>query len=255
MKEKGYPAITVVIAVLNKEALLSRCLKSIMCQSFSHYEFIVIDGGSSDGTVEIIQNNRENISYWESRPDRGVYHAWNKALEHAKGEWICFLGADDYFWDKNVLAKFLPHLEEAASEGKRIVYGKICKVDHNEKILSCLGKPWPRIGWLLRHGMILPHPGLMHHKSLFEVHGEFDESFRIAGDYDLLLRELRTNTAVFVDDLVTVGSQVGGISDSNNLLAHREVARARRKNGLGFSPIWHLINLRNLCRAYWRRKV
>jgi glycosyltransferase involved in cell wall biosynthesis len=107
------PKITVIVAVFNGSATLRRCLKSICSQSYSNQELIVMDGGSSDDSVKIIQQNSHRIAYWESKPDRGIYHAWNKALSHATGEWICFLGSDDYFWQDDVLEKMVPALRIA----------------------------------------------------------------------------------------------------------------------------------------------
>jgi hypothetical protein len=104
------------------------------------------------------------------------------------------------------------------------------------------------------HGMPLPHPGLMHHRSLFETHGVFDDSFRIAGDYDLLLRELRKGKALHAPGVRVVGSEVGGIADSLKLLSHKEVSKARQKNGL---PAWTWLSLavyaRSWIRLQWRK--
>ena len=130
----------------------------------------------------------DNIAYWESSPDRGIYHAWNKALSHARGNWICFLGADDQFWHEHVLSEMVPHLMEAVAHGIQVVYGRAAMVNRKEEIIKFIGKPWEKISWLMQHGMPLPHTGLMHHRSLFNEYGLFDETFRIAADYELLLR-------------------------------------------------------------------
>ncbi|MEA1967019.1 MAG: glycosyltransferase [Thermodesulfobacteriota bacterium] len=166
-------------------------------------------------------------------PDRGIYHAWNKALKYAQGEWICFLGADDYFWDKHVLSNIAFHLKRARAEKINLVYGQIARVNNKGHIVKLAGKQWHKIKWQMPHGMPLdlPHPGLMHHHSIFKKHGVFDESFKIAGDYDLLLRELKSGKALFAKNIRTVACQIGGIADSSNMLSHMEVKRARAKNG------------------------
>ena len=231
---------------------MERSIKSILSQTYPNKELIVIDGGSEDGTVAILRKYDNDISFWKSEPDRGIYHAWNKAIEHANGEWICFLGADDYFWKPNVLEALVPHLIEALKSKIRVVYGKIVKLDERGNVISFVGKPWKKIRWQMPHGMplSLPHSGLMHHRKLFQNHGLFDESFKIAGDYEFLLRELKNSSALYVDGLLTVGFQVGGTADSSPLLCRREIARARWKNGFyGLSWLWVLIYIRAILRS------
>ncbi len=248
------PQITVIIAVLNGANTLKRCLTSIFSQSYQQKEVLIIDGSSTDGSVEILKSYDDRITYWESCPDNGIYHAWNKALKHTHGEWICFLGADDFFWSDNVLSEIAPYLIKAQNDDIRIVYGQIAKINAHKQILKQEGKTWAKIQWQMLHGMPrdLPHPGLMHHHTLFEDHGLFDETFKIAGDYELLLRELRNSTALFVDNLLTVGHQEGGIADTFKTAAQMEVARARQKNGLGaFSWLWTVIFIRTLFQNIW----
>ncbi len=250
------PLFTIIVAVLNGKEYIERCIESVNSQTYPYKELIIKDGGSTDGTVEILKNNDDKIAYWESSPDRGIYHAFNKAIKHARGEWICFLGADDYFWNKNVLTDLSPHLIKAAGLGIKVVYGQAARVDRSGRILKLIGKPWENVRWLMPHGMPLPHPGLMHHRSLFEKHGLFDETFRIAGDYDLLLRELKNGDALYVRDLIVAGWQAGGISDSKALFAHKETGRARRKNGFhNLSWVWLAVHTRGFLREYWRKLV
>jgi glycosyltransferase involved in cell wall biosynthesis len=226
-------------------------LESIEAQDYPAKELIVMDGGSTDGTLSVLERHKNHITYFESKPDRGIYHAWNKALEHAHGEWVCFLGADDFFWSPNALTKIAPFLIGAAGKGIRVVYGQVVKINRAGSILRTEGTPWRKIRWLMPHGMPLPHPGLMHHRSLFQIHGVFDETFRIAGDYDFLLRELRTGQALHVPGLRMVGSEIGGIADSQKLLSHQEVSKARQKNGL---PAWTWLSLAIYARSWIRLK-
>jgi glycosyltransferase involved in cell wall biosynthesis len=248
------PRVTIIVAVLNRAATVERCLKSIEAQDYPAKELIVMDGGSTDRTLTLLEEYKSHMANFESAPDRGIYHAWNKALKHARGEWICFLGADDFFWSPRVLTEMEPFLLDAAEKGIRVVYGQVVKIDREGAVLRVEGKPWQKIRWLMPHGMPLPHPGLMHHRSLFETHGVFDESFRIAGDYDLLLRELREGQALHAPGVRVVGSEIGGIADSLKLLSHKEVSKARQKNGL---PAWTWISLavfgRSWIRLQWRK--
>jgi glycosyltransferase involved in cell wall biosynthesis len=232
MESKNYPLITIIIAVFNGAKTLQQCIDSITEQSYPNKQLIIIDGGSNDGTVELLQANNQSISYWISEPDAGIYNAWNKGLAIANGEWICFLGADDYFWDSSVLECMSSQLLIAPSN-IRVVYGQIMLLNSNGENMYAVGKPWLKVKKCFKQIMCIPHPGLMHRYSLFEQHGKFDESFQIAGDYELLLRELRTAGAMFIPNLITIGMRQGGVSsDSENTLrALQEIRLAQKING------------------------
>jgi GT2 family glycosyltransferase len=232
------PSISIVVAVFNGAGVLQQCVDSIAGQTYKNKELIVIDGGSKDGTVELLKKNRHRIEYWLSEPDRGIYNAWNKALAKARGDWICFLGADDCFWDATVLERMSERLRELPPE-IRVAYGRIMMLDSEGKALYPLGRPWSRIKERFKLSMCIPHPGVMHRKSLFEQYGRFDESFKIAADYEFLLRELPAADAFFVPDLTVVGMRQGGISSTsaNLWLALGEIRRAQRMHG--YAAPWH----------------
>jgi glycosyltransferase involved in cell wall biosynthesis len=232
MSHEG-PAIAIIVAVFNGSATVQRCIDSVVGQTYPHKELIVIDGGSSDGTAEILKENSQKIAYWVSEPDRGIYQAWNKALAQTHGDWVCFLGADDYLWDAHVLERMAPHLSSALPAA-RVVYGQVALVNESGTVLNSFGKPWPELRPAFMRGDALNiHQAMFHHRSLFEDRGTFDESFRIAGDYDLLLRELREGRAEFVPCLVA-GMQHGGVSShpASKVTTIREVMRAMQCHGL-----------------------
>jgi glycosyltransferase involved in cell wall biosynthesis len=227
------PLITIIIAVFNGAKTLQQCIDSVAEQSYANKQLIIIDGGSTDCTVELLQANDQSISYWISEPDAGIYNAWNKGLMQANGEWICFLGADDYFWDDQVLASMSRFLVKLPMN-IRVAYSQIMLLSENGQELYLSGEPWQKVKQRFKQLMSIPHPGTMHRRDLFEQHGYFDESFRIAGDYELLLRDLKTADAEFIPDLVTVGMLQGGISSNpkNTLSQLHEVRRAQQKHGL-----------------------
>lgn len=245
------PKVSVIIAVLNGAKNLQRCIDSVSEQLYSNKELIVIDGDSKDGTLDIVKENENKISYWESKPDRGIYHAWNKALGHAKGDWLYFLGTDDYLWRSDVLNRVVPILSIAYPRS-RVVYGSINLVYEDGKLIMSVGKSWSKKVFLQL--MSIPHQGIFHHRSLFEDHGHFDESFRIAGDYEMLLREFKTKDAVYIPDLIIAGMQYGGISSnsSNAILILKEISKARQKNGIKIIPhLWYWTYMK----AYSRRML
>ncbi len=233
-ERRGVPLISVVVATYNCADLLPACLDSILRQRYPHREVIVIDGGSRDGTVETIRSYAASIAHWESAPDKGVYDAWNKALALVKGDWICFLGADDRFHDESVLEKAVPFLEQCYPRS-RFAYGCLNIVDVRGCIREVVKRPWPDIRDAFLAGtLMIPHTGSFHHRSLFQDYGTYDAAFRIAGDYDLLLRELRTADATYIAELTVVDMGDAGMSSSpgNMVLGLREIARARVKNGI-----------------------
>ena len=251
---KADPLISIIVAVYNGASTIQRCIDSIVSQTFARRELIIMDGGSTDGTVEILKANDHRITYWESKPDRGIAHAWNKAVKRAKGEWICFLGADDRLAGNDVLERFIPYLKDASSENIRVVYGKVVQVDSRGRPLKTVGRPWSEVSWLMRHGMAVPHPGLMHHSSLFRDHGLFDESYHVALDYEFLLRELPEHRAMFAKDILAVYQQSGGISDASPCSAVWETRQARRKHHIRtWLPIWSLVAIRAGLRHFLRR--
>lgn len=255
MKHETAPLISIIVAVFNGKATLQQCIDSVTQQTYPNKELIIIDGGSQDGTVELLEENSKKFSYWISESDGGLYNAWNKGLAQAKGEWICFLGADDYFWDAHVLTRMSEQLE-TLTPNIRVAYGQIMVLNRKGESLYPLGESWESIKQRFKKCMCLPHPGAMHRRSLFEQHGTFDESFRIAGDYELLLRELKNADAMFVPGLVLVGMRQGGVSSNPaaSLLMLHEARRAQRMHGQRCpSSPWVLSMLRVYLRLLlWR---
>lgn len=232
MSGERTPLISVIVAVFNGKATLQQCIDSVAQQTYPNKQLIVIDGASRDGTVELLQANSDKLSYWVSEPDRGIYHAWNKGLAQARGEWVCFLGADDYFHDNTVLERMAPRLA-ALPPDIRVAYGQIELLDADGTVRQTIGEPWPQVRERFRQDMCIPHVGTMHRRSLFELHGPFDESFRIAADYELLLRELKTGEAAFMPNIITAAQRFGGVSTQPgiNLRVLREAWRAQRIHG------------------------
>jgi len=223
--------ISIIVAVYNRAKTLQQCIDSITCQTYPHTELIVIDGGSVDGTVEILKANSERIVYWESRPDKGIYDAWNKGLDHAHGEWIYFLGADDYCWAPDVLDQIAKHIV-SVGKGVTVVYGKVALVSSSGKVLEILGKSWEKSKQQFFQGRCIPYEGVFHHKSLFDRYGKFDSSFRIAGDYEFLLRVLKNADAHFMEDVIVLGQRIGGVCNSPHyeLQTLKECVRAQKRH-------------------------
>jgi glycosyltransferase involved in cell wall biosynthesis len=231
------PLVTVVVAAYNGAANLQRCIDSVTGQTLADCELIVIDGGSSDGTVDILEANAGSLAYWESEPDRGIYHAWNKAVAHARGEWLCFLGVDDSLWAPDTLERFRPHLD-AALPAHRIVYGQVAVVaSSGGETIVVIDQPWEWARHRMFVAMSVPHTGMFHHRSLFEEHGPFDEGFTQLADYDFVLRELKIRPPLYVPGLIQAAWEEGGVTTriTNGLTIVRERRRALVNNGIPVS--------------------
>ncbi len=238
------PLITIIVAVYNGAKTLQRCVDSVSDQTYLNKELIIIDGGSKDGTIDILMANNDKITYWQSEPDSGIYNAWNKALGHANGDWIYFLGSDDYLWKSNVFEEIIPHMIRAESKGMRMVYGQVARVTEEDEICCVDGSPWEYTwrGIIIDGICTFEHQGMFHHRSFFELNGNFDESFKIAGDYELLIRAFKKGgDALFIDGLIVAGMQTGGVTTKSTKLV-KEAARARRKNRLRVITVPWLIS-------------
>jgi glycosyltransferase involved in cell wall biosynthesis len=221
--------ITIIVSVLNGSKTLERCLLSIFEQTYENKEIIVIDGFSSDTTVDIIKKYSDNIDYWISEPDSGVYSAWNKAIRKSTGEWICFLGCDDY-WSSSTslieLAEYARYPQFNFVSGK--MYLVSAEPDNDEDNF------FPLVGQLLncyrlQYGIRIAHVGALHHHSLFETYGFFDESYKIAGDYEFFIRACSSIRPAFVPKgIVCMGNS--GLSQSNWRLTIKEGCRALRSS-------------------------
>jgi GT2 family glycosyltransferase len=240
------PLISVIVAVFNGRETLQGCIDSVALQTYANKELIVVDGGSTDGTINLLQESDQKIDCWISEPDNGIYDAWNKGLQRARGEWVCFLGADDFLWDATVfegMAKGLGKLPQSIT----VAYGRIMLIGMDGKTQRSLGEPWEQVRDSFKQYMCIPHVGMMHRRSLFERKGLFDRSFKIAGDYEFLLRELKTGNAAFLPDIIVAGQRYGGISThaDNNLRIKLEVWRAQRMHGLPLpwqAVLWEIAN-------------
>ena len=212
--------VTVVTAVFNAERTLPRCIESVLGQDYPDIEYILMDGGSTDGSVEIIKRYADRV-IWRSERDKGIYDAWNKSLALATGEWIAFVGSDDFYLPGAVTAYMnvasVGDLEYISSQVRWI------QVSGGSKTIG-RGWTWPHFQSL----MTVAHVGSMHRYTLFERYGTYDPSYRIVGDYELLLRARGNLRAGFLPQL-TVAMEAGGASDSHAALA--ETKRAKSQSG------------------------
>lgn len=229
--ESRRPLISIITVVLNGAKTLAATIESVHRQTFRDFEYLVLDGGSTDGTIGILERHREHVTHWTSEPDAGIYDAWNKALRRARGEWIAFLGADDTYYPE-ALDSYARAIADLPQSGTHYISSRV-HLEKDGKIVRTVGGAWT---WpTFSRFMTVAHVGSLHHRSLFEQYGPFDASYRVCGDYELLLRPRHLLRAAFVDR-VTVKMALGGVSNSNVTLALREQERAKRV--AGGRPAW-----------------
>jgi glycosyltransferase involved in cell wall biosynthesis len=240
-KSQAEVTFSIIVAVRNGAETLRRSIESVAGQTFKYWELIIIDGGSTDGTLDVIAACEPFITFWSSEPDSGIYQAWNKALPQASGEWLWFLGADDFFLSADVLANVAALLVNVPGD-VHVAYGRVHHIACDGTYLYSRGEPWTRVGARYKQQMTIPHQGVLHRRTLFEKHGVFDESFEIAGDYEFLLRELKTGTATYLPLDVTAMRQ-GGLSGdpSKSLTILHEVRAAQVRNGLVWPGVYWLM--------------
>lgn len=242
------PLISVVIAVFNGDRTIRRTLESLRSQSFKNFELIIKDAGSSDKTMDVVADFEDLPGKRISCKDNGIFDAWNQAISHCKGEWICFLGADDFLWDNDVFLKFSKSLRTAFPK-HRYVYGIENIVTSSGDVVETFGVKWETVASRQVYENIVPHRGMMHHRTLFQDHGLFDTSFRIAGDYEFLRRELLQRPPLFIPDFVVVGGEWGGVSTKSDYIVKTalETKRAVDKQE-GLHLIWQ--SYWKVCKAY-----
>ncbi|MEK6780170.1 MAG: glycosyltransferase family 2 protein [Bacteroidota bacterium] len=221
--EKNLPLISVITAVYNCKNTIERTIISIITQNCTEFEYIIVDGGSTDGTLDILRKYQNRISILISEPDNGIYNAWNKGVKVASGEWICFIGSGDSLYPDTLL-KYQRYI--LLNGGCMYISSKV-NLQKNGNIVRVIGQPWiwPKF---LRY-MTVAHVGSMHHKSLFEQYGLFDESYKITGDYEFLLRPGKNLSAGFFPE-ITVEMELGGISNLSKSV-FKETFRAKTETG------------------------
>ncbi len=209
--------VSIITAVYNAAPTLADCLESVIAQNYPDIEHVLMDGASTDGSVEILKRYDGHI-LWKSEPDKGIYDAWNKALALATGEWIAFLGADDILLPGAIHS----YMDSAAKNPDAEYISSKVRLLYPSGATKIIGQAW---SWpSFQNHMTTAHVASMHKRSLFQTYGQYDASYRIVGDYELLLRPGAALKAHFIP-IVTAEMRTGGASDSFSSLHEAERAK------------------------------
>lgn len=226
--------ISIITVVYNAQNTIPHCLESVMRQKFSNVQHIVIDGGSTDGTLQIIDKYRDKLSLVISEPDNGIYDAMNKGIKLADGDIIGTLNADDYLADDDVLSDVA---NSFAQQNVSILYGDLDFIDPAGKIVRKWRSGRYKSG-MFNWGWMPPHPTFYCKKELFEKLGGYKLDYGSAADYELMLRFIHAHKAkVFYLDKVLIKMFIGGVSNkslNNRVKALLFDLKAMRNNNILF---------------------
>lgn len=226
--------ISVITVCYNAEETVENTILSVLSQDYPNVEYIIIDGASKDGTLEIVERYRDRLAQWVSEPDKGIYDAMNKGIALATGDIIGLLNADDIYAHTGVLSEVAAAMR---SESLDAVYADVDYFDgaHPDKAVrhysSAYFKP-SRMAW----GFVPAHPTLFLRREIYQKFGYFKTNYRIAGDYDLIARIFKDGTLRYrYLPKVLVRMRLGGASTRSwhsMLRQNTEVIRACHENGI-----------------------
>lgn len=222
-----FPKITIVTATLNSSRTLEQTILTVASQSYNNIEFIIIDGGSVDGTVDIIKQYKKYISFWVSEKDFGIYDAFNKGIEKSTGDYVCFLGSDDALCSNNSIDKVAEYLDEDID----VLCANVWQVDETYP-LQKLSNSAMEFRNLNQSKCMPHHQGMFTRRSLL-VKYKFDIKYKIAADYDLFWKIYsQPNIKITCIDEAIVFFASGLGASSNHRNGPSEYLEIMRKNSM-----------------------
>lgn len=237
--------ISIITVVWNNIFTIEDAIDSVLSQSYKNIEYIVIDGASNDGTIEVIERYGNKITTFVSEPDKGIYDGLNKGLSLATGDIVAFLHSDDIYASHTIIEEVANvFISDNSVDG---VYGDLVYTPKRDtdKVL----RYWKSKNFdikLLKQGWMPAHPTLFLKRDVYEKFGKFDLDFKIAGDYDFMLRVLSAGIKVKYLEKVLYKMRVGGESNKslkNIILKSKEDLKALKKNNIGGIYILIIKNL------------
>jgi len=240
--------ISLITISYNSEASIRDTIESVMEQDYNDIEYIIVDGNSKDRTMEIVRTYGKRISKSVSEPDKGLYDALNKGINMATGDVVGFIHSDDVLAGPGVISRIASTFLEKETDS---IYGDLEYVFKEDT--SRILRYWKAGRFSrrkIRNGWMPPHPTFYVKRSIYNTFGGFDTGFRIAADYDCILRLLAKEkiSTTYIPE-VLVKMRVGGESNKsirNIIRKSKEDIRALRKNGIPALPALIMKNLRKI---------
>ena len=233
--------LSIVTVCLNSAATIEDTIRSVLCQGYGDIEYIIVDGISTDGTLDIISSYKNKISTIISEPDRGLYDAMNKGVLLATGDVIGCLNADDVFAGNDVLSSIIEVFETKNTDA---VYGDIVYVDSDDTSkVKRYWKPGEYKSGAFYKGWVPPHPAFFCRKEVYATYGHFRDDMRIAADFELMLRFIEKHKikVSYLPETI-VKMRVGGRANvlGGIIKGNLEIVRSFGVNGLHLSPFFFL---------------
>ena len=242
--------ISIITVVYNSESALEKTIESITEQKYKDIEYIIIDGGSTDGTFAIIKKFEKHISFWISEPDKGIYDAMNKGLEKATGDYVWFLNAGDEIYSPDTLS-FINTLENDADA----YYGEVEYIDEEGKNLGTrtLKKPPENLSWKdLDKGMVVSHQSIIVKRDR-AVYYNLD--YKYCSDIDWMIRTLKNCKIILNTNRILSKFLIGGYSKKNIIESNRERYKILRNHFSLFKVLKsHLYLSVNFLKYYFTNK-
>ena len=226
--------VTIITVCYNSQDTIRDTIVSVINQTYANIEYIIVDGQSTDRTLDIVNSYREQITQVVSEPDKGMYDACNKGIKMATGDIIAILNSDDVYANNHVIQDVVAHFQQYNCD---TLYGDLQYVDGND--LNRVTRNWVSGGFKKRKflfGWMPPHPTFFVRKEVYQKHGGFKTNFKSAADYELMLRFLFKNqvTTGYLSKVLVL-MRLGGMSNAsiqNRLRANQEDQLAWDSNGL-----------------------
>jgi glycosyltransferase involved in cell wall biosynthesis len=226
---------SVITVAFNSRNTIEQTINSVLSQKNVNIEYIIVDGGSTDGTAEYLRSNARLFSCLISEPDKGIYDAMNKGIRHATGDVISFLNSDDQYIDNKVLTRVAKQMQE---KNYNIVYGDVVffNKDNPEKFIRHYRSRHFR-SELLAWGWMPPHPSLFMRREIYLQLRGFKSDYQIAGDFELIVRAFTTCQIKYKHiPEILVKMQTGGVSTASGfrgrILHNKELLKACRENNI-----------------------
>ena len=211
---KHSPKFSIITVTYNAATVIEPTLKSIVAQTYRNFEFLLIDGGSTDGTVEKVRNSGVEIACLVSERDKGLYDAMNKGIERATGDYLCFLNAGDSFRTPDVLEKVVAAIPEQDALPD-ILYGETAEVDEERNFVRMRRLQAPeKLDWRsFRHGMLVCHQAFFASRKLAPA---YDLKYRFSADVDWCIRVMKKSKDIVNTHVVIVDYLQNGLSLQNH---------------------------------------
>jgi glycosyltransferase involved in cell wall biosynthesis len=210
------PKITIITPSYNQAKFLGRTIRSVLDQGYPNLEYIIVDGGSTDGSVEIIRSYADRLTWWVSEPDQGQADAINKGLRRATGEWIAWQNSDDIYYP-SVFSELAVAVEKYPEAG--LIIGDMMLVDENDQPIRDIRYVKPSYNALLAEGMLMANQATFWRRELQDKLGLLDECYHCSFDYEWFLRLTQHSKGVHVNSIWGAFRLHG--ETKTNLLAER----------------------------------